>query len=156
MDVNNWGNPEEKEVDTTTIAQLDELCNTYAEQRKATELIKAQLSMANAKETELETKIIAVLSDFGKQSWKTEVGNFIISNRFSVKTPKTPEEKAQFFDYLREKGIFEDMVNINSQTLQGFYRAEMDAALDRGEVNFRMPGIGEHSYVQTLSMRKGK
>ena len=156
MDISNFGLPEEKELDGTTIGQLDELCNKYSEQRRTTEEIKAKLSAANAVEGELEAKIIAVLNEFGKHNWKTENGAFSISNRFSVKTPKELESKLQFFDYLKSKGCFEEMVNINSQTLQGFYRSEMESALERGEVDFRMPGIGEHSYVQTLSMRKGK
>jgi hypothetical protein len=149
-----FGLGETKEVPQTTIKDLDNMCALYSRLRLEAEEIEEKLTAKNEELKELGTKIMNNLNEFKKPSWKCAHGNFIINNRFTVPTPKTPEEKQAFFGYLKEKGIFEDMVTVHSQTLNGYFRQEMDAALDRGEIDFKMPGIGEPKYVQTLAMRK--
>jgi hypothetical protein len=149
-----FGMGEAVEVPSVTVSQLDELCEKFADLKKEADELDDILKEKNEKVKEIGTQIINFLNEFKKPSWKTSRGNFIISNRFTVPTPKSPEDKQAFFNYLKQKGIFEDMVTVHSQTLNGYYRQEMDAALDAGDVNFSIPGIEEPKYVQTLSMRK--
>lgn len=152
MDMN-WGD-EPKDISQTTMGELHKLCESFHKIKSQIDGVKDTLERLELEKKENEAKIINLLNEFKMPSIKNEFGNFIISNRFTVQTPKTPEEKSAFFSYLKELGIFDELISVNSQTLNGWYRQEMDAALDRGEVNFMVPGIAEPKMVQTLSLRK--
>jgi hypothetical protein len=144
------------EVPSATIAEFTAMVEQLFDQRERVEKKKAELSKEQETLTELESKILNTLEANKLDNFRTPRGLVSVTHRFSVKTPKTPEARQEFFNYLRERGLFEDMITVNSQTLNSFFRAEQEAALDRGDVDFKMPGIEEASMVKTLSMRKGK
>lgn len=154
MEEMDFGMGQSVPIGETTLAELNSFCEKYKTLYDKAKEVKEELEALEESKKEYGTKIVNLLNEFKMPSIKNEFGNFIISNRFTVTTPKTPETKQAFFAYLQEKGIFEDMVSVNSQTLNAYYRTEMDQALERGEVDFSIPGIGEASMVQTLSLRK--
>jgi hypothetical protein len=141
--------------DDVTVAQLDELCVAVSEQRKVCDAISEQSKLENAKLTKLEEKVLVLFEKLGKDSYNSPVGNFSISHRMSVRIPQG-EERGKFFAYLQDRGIFTDMITVNHQTLNSFYRAEFEAAKTRGEgQEFSLPGIGEPNIARILSFRKG-
>lgn len=72
----------------------------------------------------------------------------------SVTTPKTLEEKKEFFDFLESRGIFLEMVSINSQTLNSLYKSLADEAAKEGVLDFKMPGIPEPTTYTNLKLRR--
>lgn len=78
----------------------------------------------------------------------------LLGERTSVKTPKNNAERELFFEYLKEKGVYEDLRTVNSQSLNAFYKSELELALGRGELDFSIPGITEVLVVPKLSLRK--
>jgi hypothetical protein len=76
-------------------------------------------------------------------------------DRFTVPVPKTIEQKKQFGKYLQEKGIFWELMSVNSATLNSFHKTELEAAISRGDVDFKLPGIGDPSHIRTLNIKKG-
>ena len=50
-------------------------------------------------------------------------------------------EGDQFFAYLKDRGLFDSVITVNSQTLNKLYRTELEAAFGRGEIDFQFPGI---------------
>lgn len=145
---------EEKTISNTTIQTLDRLCEKFADLKGRADALEDQAKSFRDMANEISAEIMALLTESKKTSWQTPIGNFILSNRFTVPTPKDPEQKQAFFSYLKQKGIFEDLVSVHSQTLNAWYRQELDAALDKGDVNFKVPGLEDPKYVQTLSIRK--
>lgn len=83
------------------------------------------------------------------------LGIVYTQSKFTVSMPKDPEKKKDFFNYLREKGIFEDTVTVHSNTLNSYYKTEMDNAIEAGNTDFKIPGLDEPKLVKTLNMRKG-
>lgn len=83
----------------------------------------------------------AMLEACGLYGFDHPLGKFTLVSRTSVKVPKTEEERAEFFEYLRSRGIFDSMITVNSQTLNAWYRAEEEAQLASGVVDFQVPGL---------------
>jgi hypothetical protein len=137
-----------------TVSAIDELCERYAEKKLAIDKLKAEIEFHKESLDECEAQILSFLEKSEKTSWRTPKGNFIVTTRMSVQTPKSPEDRKEFFSYLKQKGVFEDIITVHSQTLNAMFKQELDEALKQGNVQYRMPGIGEPMYSQTLSLRR--
>lgn len=74
----------------------------------------------------------------------------------SVRTPKDMESKQALFAYLRERGIFDEIVSVNSMTLNSLYKSLADEALKNGILDFKMPGVPEPKPYTNLKLRKAK
>jgi hypothetical protein len=76
-----------------------------------------------------------------------------ITERTSVQVPKTLEQKHAFFEYLKERGIYEEMVSVNSARLNAFYKEEERLQLEQGNIDFKIPGLDEVTTYQQLNVR---
>lgn len=147
---------EEDEMSEVTVSSLDKLCEEYAEMRLLLDEKKQEIKAKTEELEAIETKIIEALTQSGKNSWDSRAGKVVIQTRYTVAVPKTPEERKKFFDYLKEKGDFDNLITVNSQSLNAYNKQEMEHALENGDVNFKIPGLGEPSMAQFLQLRKGK
>lgn len=137
-----------------TIAELEDLCSRIAEQRRVCDEISARHKEENKKLDLMENGILAALEQLGKDNYRSNVGTFSITHRTSVKVPQG-DDKMSFLDYLKERGIHDSMVTVNSQTLNGWYRQEFEQARSEGRLmEFSIPGIGEPVINKLISFRK--
>jgi len=77
---------------------------------------------------------------------------------FSVKVPKGLDQKEALFKWIEEhkgKDVLDTLLSINSQTLNSFYKAELEAAKEAGDYNFALPGIDTPEVYYTIGMKKG-
>jgi hypothetical protein len=97
-----------------------------------------------------------ILLDLGQDSFKTPLGTVSLRKRASFKTPKTEEDRNAFFNQLKEMGVFDSMITVNSNTLNSFLKAEYEAAEERGEdmVTYKFAGIEPPTVSVTASLRK--
>ena len=97
-----------------------------------------------------------MLLDLGQDSFKTPLGTVSLRKRTSFKVPKDEESRTAFFNKLKEMGVFEGMITVNSNTLNSFLKAEYEAAEARGEdmVTYRFDGIEPPTTSVTASLRK--
>ena len=138
---------------------LDALIQEY----KATELkYKEQKALASeyaAEVEKLEAKIVDTLQAAGKSKYFVDgLGTAYLLNRYAVRTPKTNEEKQKFFDYIEKKyghDVFLSKVGVNSQTLQGFYKQEIEALQSEGVADPTIPGLEAPTHEVSLGFRKG-
>jgi len=137
-----------------TVSGLESKIESLAKLRQSYNEAKDKASEINSQVEQLENQILADLESLGKTSYHSEAGVVTSAIRSSVKTPKDLESKRLLFDYLREKGIFEEMVSINSATLNALYKRENEAAIERGELLFKLPGIPEVTNSVELRFRK--
>ena len=131
---------EETAVDTATVEQLDKYIEEYAAQRDKADEAEKKAAEENKKLTKMENKILEYLEALGRTSYDAPIGKFTRETRYSVKLPQG-EDKEKFFEYLKERGVFEDMVHMNSKTLQSFYRTEMEAHADIP--GWKVPGCAD-------------
>ncbi len=136
------------------LVEFEALCSELFKQRKVIEEKKEEIKKEQVKYDELESKVIGVLTDTGKEKYHVEnFGTLYFSNRETVSMPKDPEARAKFFTYLKEKGHYESLITVNSQTLNSYYRQEADAA---NSPDFKIPGLNAPSVIKSLGMRRGK
>jgi hypothetical protein len=151
-----FGAWEEPEVtpEPVTIDQVDHLVKRYQSLRQQKEKAEEDLKEINGYIQACERQLVQYLTDCRKSSWKVEgLGQVQIRNYLTVKTPKDPDQKKAFFDYLKSKGIFEDLVSVNHQTLNAFYKTEREQA--EGDANFAIPGLDAPTLQQGIAFKKG-
>lgn len=140
-----------------TIADFEAICAKMAVQRTACDMASDALKRENAKLAELEKQVMESLKSIDKDSYQSESGTVYISHRMSVTVPKLPEDREAFFSYLKNVGLYESMITVNSQTLNSFYKAEFEAAKESGRgLDFAIPGIKEAKINEVIGFRKGK
>lgn len=148
-----WGDaPKLEKID---MAAFKGLCETAWEARAEVDLLEAQLKEKQKRFGDLLAKVQSVMEATGLDKFHVAGYGLIYSvNRFTVTMPKDAASKELFFDYLKSQGAYEGMITVNYQTLNGWYKKELEAALENGVSDFKVPGITEAKYVKTLSMKK--
>ena len=141
-------------MEDVTLREFEALIEEAYKLKTAKEELEAQAEAIGAKLTAVQTQLLAFMEQFEKTSYKSKFGNIIRVQKSSVKVPKDPEAKAQFFAYLEAKGIKEDLLTVNSMTLNSFYKAEKEAAIAAGAEEFSIPGLEAPTAYFQLQMRK--
>lgn len=137
------------------INDFELLVKSLVDQRAETARVKSLHSAEVKKEEDLELKILEVLKEEGKDSYKSEFGTVSISHRTSFKVPQSPEDRVLFFNYLKDKGVFDNLITVNSATLNSFCKVELEQAIEKGEaLDFAIPGILPPTVGEIISFRK--
>lgn len=140
-----------------TISEVEALVKSMADKRIEVENLKRPYSQACTELEEIEQKVVGTLKELGKDNYKSEYGTVTRVNQWRFNLPKTPEDKAAYFEFLKGKGVFEGMATVNANTHNSFCKEEWNAAKERDPIealNFRIPGIEEAKVYETLSFRK--
>lgn len=83
-------------------------------------------------------------------------GTIYRQTEFSVQVPKTPAEKEELFNWIavhKGKDVLDALLSIHSASLNAFYKAELGVAQEKGDVNFKIPGIKPPEAYYKLGMR---
>lgn len=123
--------------------------------------LKLKIEQLEAEKDKFQSEFNEVSSDLIKIIEASEIKgvkmygfNFSVVEKASVKTPKTLEEKAALFEYLRSINLFDEMVTIHSTSLNSLYKEKAKEAAEQGILMFQMPGVEEPKPYKQLSMRK--
>jgi len=100
-----------------------------------------------------QERIQAHLDQLGKTKHSGRMGTVSMKIESYPSVPKDPQKRQQFFNWLKEKGMFDDMITVNSNTLRSFYKAEKAAANE--DPDFEIPGLEPFERV-SLSFRRKK
>lgn len=145
------------ENNQVTISDMENLVKSLADKRLEVEELKKPYSKACAELEDLEQKIVLTLDELDKKNYKSEYGTVTRVNAWRFNLPKTPEDKAAYFEFLKQRGIFEGMATVNANSHNSFCNEEWNAAKQRDPVealNFRIPGIEDAKVRTTLSFTK--
>ena len=142
-----------------TTEMLDQLGKEYKQAWDAVEAHEALGKPIKLKANELEAKLVEAMTQANKEKYFVEgIGTFSFTDRLSVQTPKTNDDKQKLAQYLEEKGgkvLFWSLFGINSNTLQSFYRGEFDEykkLVEEGKAPnaFGIPGLGAPTNMRGL------
>lgn len=132
---------ETKEIEEFFV-KYRELLDEYEEvSKKKTELYK--------KLDQLERNMVEHFKSQGKKdSYKSNVGTMGWREEITYKLSHDEDIRNHFFEYLKDKGVYDSMRTIHSQTLNAFCKREREAY---GE-DFEIPGIelGEPRLIVTF------
>jgi ATP-dependent Lon protease len=117
---------------------------------------EAEAKAINEQLTEIQNKVMGKLESLELTSYKAKAGTFSFSMREGFRVPKDLENKKKFLDYLKDKGIFDEMITVNSQTLNSWAKAEIEAALERNEFDYQVPGLEKAQPVPSFKMTQSR
>lgn len=138
------------EPDALTMDQIENWSRMAFERDAKIHFLEEEIKIhKEARDAVVET-IRQALNHFHKEKYISAFGNIEIRKRKSVRTPKTPEEKKAFFEWLQAKGIFWDYATVNSNSLNSLVKTEVEA-----NPGIPIPGIGEMNEFQYVVLRKG-
>lgn len=140
---------------TITLKDFEELCASLFKQRTQVQELQHAADEAKAVQMKIQAQVMACMDEHGKDQHRVAGhGLLYLVNKFRVTTPKTVEEKKALFEFLGEQGTFYEYASVNSNTLNSLYDAEFEKAKTRGDVDFKLPGVGDPVLVRTMSFRK--
>lgn len=143
----------EENKQSHSVEDFETTCRQLLELRDSYDFKKNELKRVDEQIMEVERKLQAMLEAEDKTKYVSEVGTVYTSVHESVAVPKG-EARAAFFSYLKEQGIYDEVVTVNSQWLNGYFRKEKEAAIEKGDILFQIPGLeNPHAQVR-LSFRK--
>lgn len=137
-----------------TVEDLDFRQEAIFMQRKDYEFKKKLATEANKQLVKMQMEHIAVLQELDKVKYQSASGTFSYRPEESFKVPSTPEDRKLFFDYLKEKGIFDAMITVNSRTLNAFAKEEGVIQEGQGNFDFEIPGLEKSPVVYKPTLRK--
>lgn len=140
-----------------TFAEVDSVIQEIVSIRSEIEKQEAVLGELNKKLTELKQRAVGLLETLERDSYSSPFGLIYRSERVSVTTPKTWEDKEKFMEYLKSRGgdaLLQSYITFNSRSLQSFVKAELEARQEMGDLNTDIPGIATPSVYVDLGFRK--
>jgi hypothetical protein len=152
--VHDW--TDESSSASVTVEQLDSVVASYLEAREIYEAAKKVSSEKYSDYQALENKLVALLTQANKKSYKVDglgTATRVLKNVVSV--PKDLSAKRLLFSWIGEqygKDVLDDMVSINHQKLNGWYNEEVEKNKDNPM--FSIPGIEAPTSVESLSFRR--
>ena len=123
-------------------------CAELFEARAEHKDLKEQAATQWAHVKKLEAYILEYMNKAELQNFDTGFGKVSITHKSSAKCV----DKRLLHEYLKASGVFNDLVSVNSRTLNGFHKEELQKAIDSGASDFNMPGI-ESTIIESISIR---
>ncbi len=134
---------------------LQSLILEIFKQRAVIETIEERLEKEKEIRSDLEAKALKKLEQEGTDQCKVNgLGTIFIKTLTSVKIPREPGAKKEFYDYLKARGVFEEIVSINSATLNALYKDGLEEAIKAGNDKWKLPGIEAPTITKKLGTRK--
>lgn len=149
-----WG-LEEKPMDEVTLKDLEGLCDAAFARERNIEALSMQVDAETEARNAILERVRKYITHFGKNNYESSSGLVELRTRTSYRTPKTPEEKKAFFEWLQSKGVFWEYASVNSNSLNSLCKQEAEIAKESG-IEFQVPGIGAPSDFVTIHLRKKK
>lgn len=132
--------------------EIEEVFNLRIEHAKAERFAKDLKNDLTEKQLVLKAKLESLELD----SYKAKAGTFSFRMKSGFRVPKDLESKKLFFTYLEDKGVFDELVSVNSQTLNSWVQAEIEAAEEAGNFDFQLPGLEKSEARVSFTMTQAK
>ena len=152
-DINLWQEEDEAVNSDLTSQRFEALCDEAFELRFKIDALKAEQRMVQQELNRKQEVIQAHLDQVGKTKHAGRKGTISMKVETYPSVPKEPAKRNAFFQWLKDRGLFEDMITVNSQTLRGFYKAEKEASGD--DPDFEIPGLEPFERI-SLTFRRSK
>lgn len=139
-----------------SVKELEETITMLVEARAEYDRAKTIASEKNATVELLEEKVTELMEKADKDVYVGRDARITIVSKLQVTTPKSPEDKQKFFEWLKLKHGEEAMwayATVNHNSLNSLYNTEAEEAKVRGEM-ISVDGIEAPTIRKTLQVRK--
>jgi hypothetical protein len=131
-----------------TVEDLTELCKTMFIQKELVAKLKAEKTVQEKILSSFQDEIIEHLEVSELKTFDTGFGKVSRSNNPYAKIV----DKGALTVFLKERGIFEDLVTFNAATMNSFYKEEMEKAKKEMNLDFKVDGMDVSSNRVKLSI----
>jgi hypothetical protein len=142
----------EKELTASEVSvpEFENLCEQVLKQRTLVKSMQANTDAQDEILKKMKAKLMVLMDQFGKSKYSSNSGTLYTKDEFSVKTPKSPEDREKFFAWLKAQDLFDSMITVNSRSLVSLYNSKLE---ESGDPDFAIPGITEISSYKSLNIR---
>lgn len=144
------------ETREVTVKDLDDLVEEIKLKEELIGEVEEHLKEHNKDLAKLNAKAVLVLKDLERDEYDSPHGKIKIDQKWRVNLPATINDKLEFFEFLRSRGVFDTYATVNSNSLNSFYFAEKNSLPPEDQVLFSMPGIPAPSLFEKLSFKRRK
>lgn len=137
------------EITVQALRQKVDQWHTMREQIKS---LEAEIKSINEAMQPLTLELIEIMDAMDLTRFEGSLGKINLLTIDYVNNPQTEDDKAAFFNYLKNEGLFEDMVSVHHQKLNSFYKSKLEEAIEKGE-QLNIPGLEPK---QRKEIRKGR
>lgn len=142
---------EQDAAKSITVEEFDEFVKGYDEERIILKDLEDKVSEQKGKIDGLNAKLADMLEALGRTKYSAPNGLINIVKRDFYAHPKG-DEKEKFFGYLRERGLLESVVSVNSQSLQKLIEGELEGKPE----GWLPPGVNKPFEKQTVRYTRSK
>lgn len=143
-------------TEQTNLQAMNDLGKKIAELREKEKAASDVKKLITADLEEAEAQATQILVDNELKSYRSPFGLMSLAFLTSAKTPKTPEAKAAVFELLKRMGRYDDMVSVNSQTLNSFVKEQCEIAKESGAPEPEILKLVEVTVLPRLSFTRPK
>lgn len=122
-----------------TIEELNAKCKIIYDADNEVDLLKKKIKSIESSVEFVREEVQQFLMDNSMKSYRSPYG---LATNVVTRTIPIPqnEDRARFFAYLRENNL-EDMISVNSTTLNGWYRQRKAEEIAAGNADWLPPGL---------------
>lgn len=140
------------QTDEITLAGLRQLCEQYRQKREEKKDLETKAKDIGKDIAKMEQEILEHLNENGMKNFSGDFGMIVRSTKTSFRQPDGEKNRERFFNYLKEQGIFDTMISVNSRTLTAWAKKEVEAS---DAEDWVPPGLDKPEIYETISLRKG-
>ena len=129
------------------LSELKQLCLDMKAKREELDEVKDRKKILEGEFERLKKEIIEHLDNHDLKNFDFGEGKVIAVDKFNTRVV----DKYALAEFLKMKGMFEDLFTFNAQTMNSFYKVEMEASDD---IDFTVPGMSEPTLYRNLQLRK--
>jgi hypothetical protein len=141
-------------MEKITVEELQKKIDSCFELKELHDEKKKEAAKVWGDYTTTYLEVISMMEQLDLDKFSTKKGTFSFKYDESFKTPKTPEDRKAFFDFLKDKGVYDEMVTVNSRTLNSWAKQEVAAAEDEGDFDYQIPGLTKSDPVAKPVLRR--
>lgn len=118
--------------------------------------LKNEISKKDKDFKERKSILLNKLIAMDKKRYVAKKAQVSVTQKPYFSFPKEPVDRNKFFDYLKERGIFESTISVHATKFNSLCKEIMDEQLLKGELDHGIPGVSEPHMQATLGFRKVK
>lgn len=130
------------------LEELKELCKVMFEQKAHVAKLKEEKTIQEKIYTKMQETIIHHLELHELKTFDTGFGKVTRKNQPYAKVL----DKDALTAFLKERGIYEDMVTFNASKMNSYYKEEMEKAKEEMNLDFKVDGMDVSSNRVSLSV----
>jgi len=149
-----WAVCQIEELSAVSLQEMNSMVEKLYSLKDEIAVLEDQVKTKNEEFRKIEARVLNLLEATGQNSYECASGKIVKTKRSSVKQPQTPEAKAAFYEWLKAKGDFENLISVNSRTLTSYVKKEIEALEEEGKFGFVPPGLEAPETVHYLSLKR--